>query len=423
MKYWLIAGSIALFVGCSFNEGGISADATGATPDGPISDALVTLPDARVNDASATDPDANVPPPDGPVPDASCSGAPPIVIDPSNFDKCGLAASNGTLTATPGRWLINTDDVTLEDPTNPPQPVDALIQNQSGGPQLVVLLFDSVNVQIGATLSIRGSRPVAIVTSGDITVAGQVYAGANLQIQGPGGGLASFCTTGTGEDGGIADNTGAGGGGGGYGAVGGTGAAGENTAGSVALAGTSEGNATLIPLRGGCSGGSGGNSGALAGGGGGAVQLVADGTITITGGVVARGGAGAGADGIRTGGGGGGSGGAILIESSDVTVSGYLSANGGGGGEGSYSGGMFAGNNGNNGTITLLPALGGIGGGFGGDGGAGGVSTTPAGPGLEATSTDTPGGGGGGGGGGVGRIHFNVTNLDTLAATITPPAG
>ncbi len=412
---YLLTLSFALVVaGCSFDEGGIpsSVDAGVSPPaDAPIgaADTIVT------------------PTPDGAVPNPDASVCADLAVNPSNFDECAVGASNGTLVVTPGFWLLDVDAGTLDEnpsnPGNPPVPVTSVELSQAGGPNIVVLVYDSITIQTGGNFSIVGSKPVVLVSLADITVNGSMYVQAVGGTPGPGGNLAGYCDNGKGENAGTDDGVGGGGGGGGFGVSGGNGAPAENTFGVDSLGGSTEGNAVLIPLRGGCGGGSGGGGGGVAGGGGGALQLVANDTISIPGNVIARGGGGRGAQGVQQGGGGGGSGGGILLEAQNVTVSGSLTANGGGGGEGSYGGGMFAGENGEDGNNLLaLPALGGFGGGFGGDGGNGAAGVTSAEPGFIGVSDDTPGAGGGGGGGGVGRIHINATSLNTAGATITPPA-
>ena len=167
------------------------------------------------------------------------------------------------------------------------------------------------------------------------------------------------------------------------------------------------GDATLIPLVGGSSGGT---SDGVPGSGGGAIQLVANTSITVgkTGVITAGGGSGAFTDGA-------GSGGGILLESVIVTVNGILAANGGGGGgEGSKLDGA-------NGKPSATAAPGGTNGGAGSAGKtlAGGDGLCPAASCVSTNPNDSPGAGGGGG---AGWIRINTkTGTMTFTGTQSPP--
>lgn len=96
---------------------------------------------------------------------------------------------------------------------------------------------------------------------------------------------------------------------------------GNENASQGGAASAADGNATLVPLRGGCEGGDGadgwiGGSNGTGSGGGGAVQISARGTLTVAGTITAGGGGGEPGDGDEDS--GGGSGGAILLESSSA---------------------------------------------------------------------------------------------------------
>jgi hypothetical protein len=283
-----------------------------------------------------------------------------------------------------------------------------------------LLAFAGLTIDTGATFSLHGDRPVILAVRGNVDVRGTIDAssrnnfGITADVVGPGASWAG-CGTGSGGNGTFASNRGGGGGGGAFASVG---AAGGNVNGSVGAgaAGVVNGTPTLIPLRGGCSGGAGADNGGPqtnGGMGGGAVQISAAGTLTLSGVVHACGSGGGGSTVDNGGGGGGGSGGAILLEGGAVSIamSSLLLTNGGGGGEGSGAGIARVGFQGANGSrIDLKPAVGGSGnleGGNGGDGAAGRVGIgafSAAGVGLTGTQ------GAGAGGGGVGRIRVNAAD-------------
>jgi hypothetical protein len=284
---------------------------------------------------------------------------------------------------------------------------------QTGGPSIDVLAFQTLTVAAGVTLSLTGSNAVMIVVFGNATISGTVRADAasgasnssTLGASGPGGNY--NCGGGNGGNGMNAAGTcsspydadpcrNSGGGGGGGSTNGGAGNMGIGGTGGTG--GSSRANASLVPLYGGCPGGSSAGYACTTsgGGGGGAVQISASGTLTIaTGGsVTANGGAGGtsacsavfggGTSNPFPGGGaGGGSGGAVLLEAPTVTNSGTASVNGGNGGDAPQSGGGH---------------------------GAGSTSASVAGQAgnLSAPSmTAYSGGAGGGGGGGFGYLRVN----------------
>jgi hypothetical protein len=270
----------------------------------------------------------------------------------------------------------------------------------------------------GATLLLVGSNPVAIVSTADVTVGGVIDARGTCQgtAAGPGGGLGGErAAPGTGQGGGAAGrgvhDDASGGSGAGHAAPGGRGGSGR------IQVGTPAGAVYMMPkLIGGSGGGGGGGTfSGVGGGGGGAIQLVARGKITITGGVNA-GGCG-GKLGVDDAGGGGGSGGTIVIEAPEVALVGpaILAVNGGGGGGGD------AGRDGQSGLLAALPALGGLSDDTsGGRGGQGGASFSLAG------DAGQNGLNGGGGGGGVGRILLRTTSgqaVIALNAILSPRLG
>jgi hypothetical protein len=259
---------------------------------------------------------------------------------------------------------------------------------QSGGPNVDVLVFNSLTVQSGFTLSLRGTRPVILAVYGFVTIAGTVDASASGATPGAGGNNATYCGTAPQDS---QDAQWGGGGGGGRAVAGGKGNQGNAATASFDTGGTASGNATASPLLGGCSGEIGGNlcNGVNCqqcltagnnceppGGGGGGVQISSSSTVSVTGTVAANGSAGTTGGTSQIGGGGGGSGGDILLEGTAVTVSGTLSVNGGAGGSGGTGGnvGGTAGSAGtSNGTTSVAPGngTGGSGGNQGGGGGGG----------------------------------------------------
>lgn len=235
-------------------------------------------------------------------------------------------------------------------------------------PESGVFNFTTVNIPTGVTITYArnalNNRPVTILASGDVVIAG------TINVDGRNGNTNGF--GGTGGPGGFSGGAGGygfdqsfsgvpgegpGGGGGGLGSAsstpgsGGGGGFGTNgasgqTSPNGGQAGLRFGTVTIIPLIGGSGGGGGAsvsnNRGGAAGGGGGGILIASSGSITITGNISARGGFGA----IGNAGGGGGSGGAIRLIANTVSGNGNLNASGGGGGGANVSFGGGAGGQG-----------------------------------------------------------------------------
>ncbi len=150
----------------------------------------------------------------------------------------------------------------------------------------------SAFTQSGGTLSFTntpGTHKIAIVATGNITVAGTINASGSGAAGGPGG-SSGVVGNGSGTGAGTADN--GGGSGGGNGGAGGAGGTTNNIAGGVA-------NGNLLTAR--STGGSGGWDGTGAGGGaGGGLLLGAGQTLAVSGTITANGSSG------NPGGGGGG---------------------------------------------------------------------------------------------------------------------
>ena len=217
--------------------------------------------------------------------------------------------------------------------------------------EIAVFVFDDFSLDAGLTLSATGDRPLAILSKGDLTVAGTIDVSAAItntidgltagRIAGAGGGdgggvgsadrgeAAAGSSLST-IDRGFGRNLGSSGqdDGGGGGAFGGDGGRGFD--GIVKNNGGFDYGDLLVAIQGGSGGAPGfDEANAEGGGGGGGIELGAVGAIDISGQVLANG---AGGTVLGSSSGGGGAGGGILAHAFDVTVSGVLSANGGNGG-------------------------------------------------------------------------------------------
>lgn len=355
---------------------------------------------------------------------------------PSDFVYGGL--SDLTIAATQTLLIFDTDTGAITDNTG----ATVRMPNPSGGTRAVengigfhqmngvgIWTFSNFSLPVTALMVFKNPSAASILSPGNISIAGTIdlrgYADpaqARMTtstlcvgpVAGPGGtkggmgvtDMGNTAATGAGA-GGQPDNPTAGAGGGGHGDVGGTG--GKNGGVKGGTSGAMTGTAAINPLAGGFGGGSSGGNG---GGGGGALQLAAEGTITISG-TINAGGCGGAAGDANNGGGGGGSGGAILIEALtvNVTATAHLAANGGGGG----AGGSATSTGGDPGGSTTSPANGGAGLNGGHNGGSGGAQGMAAGNGLA-------GPGASGGGGAVGYVRLNGKSAPTIdgAATISP---
>jgi hypothetical protein len=297
--------------------------------------------------------------------------------------------------------IIDTDAGTIENGDGTMIDVPAFqLSAPPGGVTVRVFAVKSLTI---ADALITGERALAIVSDGDILIGGHVriLAGASDEGTCVGGAVAV-----DGCDFLCAAVSGAGGGGfGGSGGPGGDATAREHSAVGGA-AGAIAGNASLIPLLGGCAGG--GNEQFEGGSAGGALQLVSRTLIQLQDGpgqahLNAGGRGGNPAFGANFG---GGSGGGILLEAPRVVLSSGTSMVANGGGGASYCPG-----NAEDGSLSGTPAQGG---GVGcddfeyGPGGKGGARLFAATAGVSV-SHNVPGAAwAGGGGGGVGRVRVNV---------------
>lgn len=252
---------------------------------------------------------------------------------------------------------------------------------QQTGPQICVVRHTTIAVEQGATITFVGTRAVALVADGDVTISGTVDVSAALRIDGPGGGQATD---------GVASGP-IGGGGAGFRTPGGSGGDASSLGGAA-----NSGPSRPSPV----------DTGILAGGprtesagGGGAVSIVScRGTVRLSG-LVSTVGAGGAAGRNRAttlGAGGGGAGGYVILQGVDVEVSGRLFANGGAGGSGRPVN-SDKGASGQNGSLSsavgALGPTGTAGAGSGGSGGYAGAGPKPGGMLLAAGAT--AGGGGG----------------------------
>ena len=257
------------------------------------------------------------------------------------FFLVGAAVANAAdFIATPGTYNVDTSTLMLSGPG-----IVAMGANVGG---VAVFSFGTIDIPNGATISVTGARPLRLVASGSLTMAGTVNGNGtdandnspSANAGGPGGGAggADYTHAGGGAGGGgmPADgNDGGGGGGfGGTGARGGVCSSGTDCPGESGLpapGGVSYGNLDVGTVQAGSGGAGGCHVGG--GGGGGAIALVGA-SVTVTGVVNANGGGGAVGGGACGGGSGGGSGGAIIVHGDTVEVDGVLRAAGGEGGEG-----------------------------------------------------------------------------------------
>jgi hypothetical protein len=322
---------------------------------------------------------------------------------PSNF-TVGTGAGQANFATAPTVSLTCGGTVTFNSSTNTwtgycsgqtqPTPV---VKTQSGGPDLVILPFKAFTLGSTTTIKLLGSRPVAFAVEGNATIQGTIDTTPAMGSTTWGAGAEWSCGASTGGAGlGNGSLRGGGGGGGGFGTRGGYGGMDDGKADAAGGGpGVVRGNATLVPLYGGCLGGKGHQCSTKPGGGGGAVQISAGLTLTVSGTISANGANGQDASCNDSGGEGGGSGGAILLEAATINKTGTVRANGGNGGKSQDS------------------TLGGVG------------STSSATMGADGKPGD--GDGAGAGGGGYGRIYERVVACvppnDTFGTAVTVPVG
>ncbi len=350
-------------------------------------------------------------------------------LAPSNGlgEQLDMAASATDLVLT-GAATIDTSSETINDETGALVVSTAVV---SGGPvEIFVLRVKSLTA---GSITVTGTRALAIVSDGAITLNGGLDASGVSSGPNTPGGIDDTATCGAREVTGSGNDW-PGGGGGGFGGTGGNGGSALGHGGGAGSA--INGTASLVPLRGGCAGGR--SIGAVTGpgAGGGAVQLVSNRLITIpaTGHVAVTGEGASGfagfvfcamGNGNCYAGAGGGAGGGVLLEAPSVVVAAGagIFANGGGGSTTTTT--ENAPSRGEDGQLSETSAAGGVSQETDrGNGGAGGAGATANGGSGQGTSIGDDFDGGGGGGG-VGRIRINLpvgASTAAIEGTVSPPA-
>lgn len=360
---------------CAFVDGMCDSGYKYGELSGPQSNACVSK--ANTGDGGVADA-----PPDGP-PGQPCYGN-------SLVHACFSTTPTGTV-AIAANTTVDTDTSSM----------CAMLASPSPSPWCVIA-GQTIQVQQGFTLQARGSRPLVLIATGSITIAGTLDVASHQGGQVGASADAAGCNAG---------NNPGGSGGGQGGSFGGKGGNGGNPNGSTS-------GATLVPsvLRGGCPGANGNGSNHGGGGhGGGSTWLIAGTSIFVSGTIDASGEGGGPGTTNSSGGGGGGAGGLVGLECASVTIQGSVFANGGGGGEG--SGTATSGNAGADPTSASAAAAGGANGsGNGGDGGDGSVGST-----LDGTTGQNGTTAGGGGGGGAGYLKIVPNMPFSGGGSVSPP--
>jgi hypothetical protein len=350
-------------------------------------------------------------------------------------DVCGL---------TPGPAFAYTTTLVAPIDTSLPGSCPHLVPQGNGKPELCVRYATSIAIAEGVVIRAIGARPLVLVASTAITVAGRLDVSSTRQRLGSvpvaesvgAGGEGDTCPANL-----RSPKSDFGGGGGAAGASfsgkGGDGGTGDDNNSGTTPDGKGEGGQASAPMpvsgittvRGGCRGQVGGGfdnnpQGEPPGAGGppgGAIYLAAALQITIesNGGISANGGGGMGG-GSQSGGSGGGSGGLIILEATEIHRLGKLTANGGGGGEGGVyfvNIARVTGAPGEDGMFDATPAPGGDSDeeNVEGNGGAGAaIATRDGAPGTKSNE-------GGAGGGGASGFILLLGAVDG-AGLISPPA-
>ncbi|HUH02428.1 MAG TPA: hypothetical protein VML75_10555, partial [Kofleriaceae bacterium] len=319
--WWVAAARVLLAAGlaapgCTFDSGGLPGDG-GVTPDAPLPDADPDAPDAPPGT------------PDARTVDASCAWP----FTPRYFDPCGPAlppASPELTLGSVGEYVFDTDSGMLIDPLGATiTPVSSIEGDMR------VIWTSRFLVGAFATLRATGTRPLMVVSTGNISILGTLDASsfrASDAFSIGAGANPSACPASPPDPGqSCGAHGGSGGGGGGFGAGGGAGGEGGDghSCGTDGVPGGAGGLALAAnpgSLRGGCAGADGAqnNSGTsnrgIAGPGGGALHLVAFGSLSVSGVIHAGGAGGQPGLGDRAGGGGGGTGGMIGLEATNILL-------------------------------------------------------------------------------------------------------
>ena len=194
---------------------------------------------------------------------------------PSTAETSG----SGTWVLT-GTVTISTSGATVI--ASPPLPTGVfasiVAQQTAPGTEIAVIRADVVNVTVGASVVITGTRPFVVVAN-TINVDGTLDASAVIGAAGAGGGAPGVTATMNGVHTGTYGDSG--GGGGAFTQTSGAGGSANTACGMIAMGGvtgTAFGTPALDVLEGGRGGGTGSKGGcvvASGGGGGGAIQLSA----------------------------------------------------------------------------------------------------------------------------------------------------
>lgn len=316
--------------------------------------------------------------------DAGTPDAGPPTFTPRNLTSDVWGSATGGVSVVTGATIDTTSGAVLVDGIA--SRAFAVLDIPAAGDcqGILALVTHEFHVAAGATVSVTGTRGLAIISTGAIVVDGLIDVGAHGETAGPGGVVRP--------------------GGGGYGTLGG--AQGCDSGSGVI---PTFGDTGLTGLCGGSASDRGG------GGGGGAVQLASLTSIEISATGVVRA-VGGGATALS---GHGGSGGGVLFQAPTVTIAGTVSVNGGGGAAGGDRGASPLGADG---AVNAVAAAGGPYGSYScgctgsaswGNGGAGawqgGAAHNGGGGSLYGCcSYDTACYYGGGGGGGAGRIRVEA---------------
>jgi hypothetical protein len=325
----------------------------------------------------------------------------------------GGVLKEADLDPSPGLGPLSISNATINTETGEISPQSSISFEMRGN----VGVFRATKITISGNVQVKGKNALALVSTSDVTVSGtiDVQGACSGTVPGPGGGAGGARNqdgSGSGAGGQAISASssscfGAGGGGnGGNGGRGGNRIITDN-------GGKHFGEPEMLILVGGGGGGGGNKGNGVGGGGGGAVQIIANGQITIaTGGGIKAGGCGG--KGSGECGGGGGAGGTILLEAPVILFDGSkLAVNGGGG----------AGGNGDDGDAAWFSSQVAGGGGGSSDSGDGG----DGGHGHDQTANGSAGGDslkyGGGGGGGVGLMRFNTLlgNIVQMGSNVFSP--
>jgi hypothetical protein len=365
----------------------------------------------------------------------ACTGAPApahcAVFQPSNVAP--TAAGTPAALSISGTTVIDTTACTATGVGGL-----AIEPQLTGGRDACVLRVASLAVTGTGVLYALGTRPLVVVSSGDVTIDGRVDVSSfqtdpsfSTFVRGAGsntGGTAGM----NGGNTGFADGGGGGGGFCGAGGNGGTGVynpfIGTTDMGAGGTGGGGIGTSTLEPLVGGADGGNGGSNADSVGPGGGAIQISSFTRIVLSATALVVAAGGGGDSGIEAGnatnaGGGGGSGGALLLEAPTVTVTAGARFEAGGGG--GASGGCVGASDGRDGGDAAESFVTGTLRAPGGAHQCGATATGGQGAG-DASATGGNGVGGGisnasGGGGGAGCVFFRTSSGTTPTGVVTNP--